>query len=270
MERARRDRVDNPRVEKLRQSSDRTRSTRQGPLPRWPRTRRSARRPISPKKERPETGAEDPLEARILSVVAVNWTCRAHQSTPVSGMVHEIGGQVIGPFHGQPDSPSSTGMSATRADSRSSTTTTPARRRTSRPKRSPPRQSPRRTPRKLASVGCHRRPRAAPAVGSGGVPGRSRRPRSALAAPPARRRSPGEPDQDLPPGLHDQADRERLRPARLLVRRHRAGWPPLGRERWPRQGRRVPPDPSDGALRIPGGPSRDSQARVSSQGAAAV
>ncbi len=46
-------------------------------------------------KERPETGAEDPLEARILSVVAVNWTCRAHQSTPVSGMVlrsHEIGG----------------------------------------------------------------------------------------------------------------------------------------------------------------------------------
>jgi hypothetical protein len=45
--------------------------------------------------EHPATGTDNPAEARILAIVAINWTCRQHQAVPSSGMLirsSEIGG----------------------------------------------------------------------------------------------------------------------------------------------------------------------------------
>jgi hypothetical protein len=53
--------------------------------------------------ERPETGTENPLEARIMAKVDLDWTCTAGSSVPSSGSmtVHpSIGGAEIGPIYG--------------------------------------------------------------------------------------------------------------------------------------------------------------------------
>jgi hypothetical protein len=53
--------------------------------------------------ERPPTGDENPLGARILGVVFINWTCRANQSVPVSrtfGRSHERAGHEVSKYYG--------------------------------------------------------------------------------------------------------------------------------------------------------------------------
>lgn len=57
-------------------------------------------------KERPETGTDNPLEARVQANVHVSWTCQQGQSRPVSGSLsaeNTIGGAELGPIFGAPD-----------------------------------------------------------------------------------------------------------------------------------------------------------------------
>lgn len=54
-------------------------------------------------KEHPATGTDNPVEARILAIVAINWTCRQYQTVPSSGALirsSEIGGPELGPIRG--------------------------------------------------------------------------------------------------------------------------------------------------------------------------
>jgi hypothetical protein len=61
--------------------------------------------------EHPATGTDNPAEARILAIVAINWTCRQNQAVPSSGRlirVTEIGGSeparpAGSPIHGVAD-----------------------------------------------------------------------------------------------------------------------------------------------------------------------